>query len=52
MSGFKFITLTSTPGKDKFYAKIGWKRQSSAFLWPFNEKQIVKTAFRTIISHF
>lgn len=45
MVGFKFITLTSAPGKDKFYDKIGWRRQRSAFLWPVSEKQIVEHCF-------
>lgn len=39
MIGYNFITLTAAPGKDAFYEKIGWKRQSSAFIWPRNEIQ-------------
>ena len=39
MSGFIFITLTAACGKHKFYLKQGWKRQTSAFIWPRNERQ-------------
>ena len=39
MNGYQFLTLTSVVGKDKFYEKQNWKRQTSAFIWPNSEKQ-------------
>ncbi len=39
MEGYKFRTLTAAPGKSKFYEKLGWRRQSSAYIWPANETQ-------------
>ena len=39
MNGYQFLTLTSAVGKDKFYEKQNWKRQTSAFIWPNSEKQ-------------
>jgi GNAT superfamily N-acetyltransferase len=39
MSGFLFKTLTAAYGKHGFYLKQGWKRQTSAFIWPIDEKQ-------------
>ncbi len=38
--GYNFVTLTSAPGKDGFYKKIGWKKQKSAYLWPKDNQQI------------
>lgn len=39
MSGFVFTTLTAAPGKAPFYDKMGWKKQTSAFIWPTDKKQ-------------
>ena len=39
MKGFQFITLTAAPGKAPFYIKMGWAGQTSAFIWPVDEKQ-------------
>ncbi len=36
---FQFITLTAAEGKDGFYLRQGWKRQTTSFIWPRNEKQ-------------
>lgn len=44
MRDFRFATLTAAPGKDGFYLKEGWKRQSSAFIWPRNEQQALNHA--------
>ena len=38
-SEFRFLTLTTAEGKDGFYLGQGWKRQSSSFIWPRDEKQ-------------
>jgi hypothetical protein len=37
--GYKFITLTTAPGKDDFYLKLGWLRQGSAMIWPVSVQQ-------------
>jgi GNAT superfamily N-acetyltransferase len=39
MNGFIFKTLTAAYGKHEFYLQQGWKRQTSAFIWPRNERQ-------------
>lgn len=39
LQGYEFITLTAAPGKEGFYQKIGWEKQSSSFIIPKNEKQ-------------
>jgi hypothetical protein len=39
LSGYKFITLTTAPGKDEFYLKLGWLRQGSAMIWPVSDLQ-------------
>lgn len=39
MEGYLFITLSAAPGKAPFYHKMGWKEQTSAFIWPVNQKQ-------------
>lgn len=39
LAGYKFITLTAAPGKDEFYLKLGWLRQSTAMIWPMSEQQ-------------
>jgi len=38
---FHFITLTSATFKaDDFYRHLGWKKQSTAFIYPLSEKQV------------
>ena len=39
LTGYKFITLTAAPGKEEFYLKLGWQRQSTALIWPVSEEQ-------------
>ena len=31
--------LTAAPGKSGFYEKLGWLKQSAAYIWPRSEKQ-------------
>ncbi len=31
--------LTAAPGKSGFYEKLGWFKQSAAYIWPRSEKQ-------------
>lgn len=38
--GYHFITLTAAPGKSRFYKHLGWKKQSTAYIWSQTPKQI------------
>ena len=41
LKDYHFITLTSATEKaDMFYRHLGWKKQSTAFIYPLSEKQI------------
>jgi len=31
--------LTAAPGKNGFYEKLGWLKQSNAYIWPRSEQQ-------------
>jgi predicted GNAT family acetyltransferase len=42
LAGYLFVTLTAEPSKKEFYEKIGWKKQSSAFIWPRNNHQLTE----------
>lgn len=44
LDGFLFTTLTAAPGKDQFYLGHGWKRQTTAFIWPRSETQLQQHA--------
>jgi len=37
---YHFVTLTAAPGKGKFYKSIGWKKQSTSYIWPQGPKQL------------
>ncbi|WP_138434605.1 GNAT family N-acetyltransferase [Winogradskyella algicola] len=39
LKGYNFITLTAAPNKEGFYEKIGWKKQTSAYIFPKDDKQ-------------
>lgn len=40
LKDFNFVTLTSSTFKaDRFYKRLGWKKQTSAFIWPMSAKQ-------------
>lgn len=39
LTDYHFVTLTAAPGKGDFYKAIGWKKQSTAYIWPLSEKQ-------------
>lgn len=34
LEDYQFVTLTSAAGKEDFYRKMGWRRQTTAFMWP------------------
>jgi len=40
LDNYHFVTLTAAPGKDNFYKSIGWKKQTTAFIWPQGPKQL------------
>ncbi|MGB0806388.1 MAG: GNAT family N-acetyltransferase [Salibacteraceae bacterium] len=40
LEGYLFITLTAAPGKSGFYDKLGWKKQTSAYIAPVSDKQL------------
>jgi GNAT superfamily N-acetyltransferase len=37
---YHFVTLTAAPGKGEFYKSLGWKLQTTAFIWPQGPKQL------------
>jgi GNAT superfamily N-acetyltransferase len=40
LENYHFVTLTAAPGKADFYKGLGWKKQSTAFIWPQGPKQL------------
>ncbi|WP_432713659.1 GNAT family N-acetyltransferase [Pedobacter sp.] len=40
LDNYHFVTLTAAPGKDAFYKSMGWKKQSTAYIWPQGPKQL------------
>jgi GNAT superfamily N-acetyltransferase len=40
LENYHFVTLTAAPGKGDFYKSIGWKVQTTAFIWPQGPKQL------------
>ena len=39
-SNYHFVNLTAAPGKGKFYKSLGWKKQSTSYIWPQGPKQV------------
>lgn len=37
---YHFVNLSAAPGADQFYKSMGWKKQSTAFIWPQGPKQL------------
>jgi GNAT superfamily N-acetyltransferase len=37
---YHFVNLSATPGADQFYKSMGWKKQTTAFIWPQGPKQL------------
>src|SRR4051812_14952086 len=31
---YHFVNLSAAPGADPFYKSMGWKKQTTAFIWP------------------
>jgi GNAT superfamily N-acetyltransferase len=40
LENYHFVTLTAAPGKADFYQSIGWRKQTTAFIWPQGPKQL------------
>ncbi len=43
LGSFMTTMLTAAPGKNDFYEKLGWLKQTTAYIWPRTENQ--KRAF-------
>lgn len=37
--GYLMVSLTAAPEVQAFYAKMGWRKQSTAMIWPRSEAQ-------------
>jgi len=37
---YHFVNLTAAPGADSFYKNLGWKKQTTSFIWPQGPKQL------------
>jgi len=37
---YHFVNLTAAPGADRFYKSLGWKKQTTSFIWPQGPKQL------------
>ncbi|MDQ8051501.1 MAG: GNAT family N-acetyltransferase [Pedobacter sp.] len=37
---YHFVNLSAAPGADQFYKSLGWKKQTTAFIWPQGPKQL------------
>lgn len=37
---YHFVNLSAAPGADQFYKGMGWKKQTTAFIWPQGPKQL------------
>ncbi|MFI5453458.1 GNAT family N-acetyltransferase [Pedobacter sp. UC225_61] len=37
---YHFVNLSAAPGADAFYKSMGWKKQTTAFIWPQGPKQL------------
>lgn len=40
LENYHFVTLTAAPGKGNFYKSLGWKKQTTAYIWPQGPKQL------------
>ena len=37
---YHFVNLSAAPGANDFYKKLGWKKQTTAYIWPQGPKQL------------
>ena len=40
LENYHFVNLSAAPGADDFYKRMGWKKQTTAFIWPQGPKQL------------
>jgi GNAT superfamily N-acetyltransferase len=40
LTNYHFVNLSAAPGADDFYKSMGWKKQTTAFIWPQGPKQL------------
>lgn len=40
LEDYHFVNLSAAPGADRFYKKLGWKKQITAYIWPQGPKQL------------
>lgn len=40
LDNYHFVNLSAAPGADNFYKSMGWKKQTTAFIWPQGPKQL------------
>jgi GNAT superfamily N-acetyltransferase len=40
LKNYHFVNLSAAPGADDFYKNLGWKKQTTAFIWPQGPKQL------------
>ncbi|WP_165825360.1 GNAT family N-acetyltransferase [Pedobacter yonginense] len=37
---YHFVNLSAAPGADRFYKSLGWKKQTTSYIWPQGPKQL------------
>ncbi|KQM76257.1 hypothetical protein ASE74_19585 [Pedobacter sp. Leaf216] len=40
LKNYHFVNLSAAPGADRFYKSLGWKKQTTAYIWPQGPKQL------------
>lgn len=40
LENYHFVNLTAAIGADDFYKSMGWKKQTTSFIWPQGPKQL------------
>jgi len=40
LENYHFVNLSAAPGADRFYKTLGWKKQTTAYIWPQGPKQL------------
>jgi len=40
LENYHFVNLSAAPGADRFYKSLGWKKQTTAYIWPQGPKQL------------
>ncbi|RBQ11759.1 GNAT family N-acetyltransferase [Pedobacter miscanthi] len=40
LKNYHFVNLSAAPGADGFYKSLGWKKQTTSYIWPQGPKQL------------